>query len=44
MKRHTKIGLGITAAWGAICTGLLICRVEDARVMTLNEWGDRLSY
>ena len=27
MKRHTKIGLGITAAWGAICPGLLICRV-----------------
>ena len=43
MKRHTKIGLGITAAWGAICTGLLIGRVEDARVMTLNEWGDFLA-
>ena len=43
MKRHTKIGLGITAAWGFICASLLIWRLEDVRVMTLNEWGDFLA-
>ena len=43
MKQHTKIGLGVTAAWGFICAGLLIWRLEDVRVMTLNEWGDFLA-
>ena len=43
MRRHTKIGIGITVAWGLVCAGLLIGRFEEARVMTLNEWGDFLA-
>ena len=43
MKRHTKIGFGVTAAWVLVCAGLFIWRLEDVRVMTLNEWGDFLA-
>ena len=43
MKRYTKIGFGITAAWGLLCARLFLWRFEDTRVMTLNEWGDFLA-
>ena len=43
MKRHTKIGFGITLAWGVICAGLFFWKFEDAGVMTLNGWGDFLA-
>ena len=43
MKRHTNIGLGITAAWGLVCAGLFRWRFEDIYLMTLNEWGDLLA-
>ena len=43
MKRYTKIGFGITLAWGLLCAGLFLWRFEDTRVMTLNEWGDFLA-
>lgn len=43
MTKRTKIGLGITLAWGVVIVVLLITKRHLLGQMTLNEWGDFLA-
>ena len=43
MRRLTKFGLGLTAAWISIFGIVVICNVAAVGQMTLNAWGDFLA-
>ena len=43
MKLLTRIGIIATVTWLALFAGILIWKLCDARIMSLNEWGDFLA-